>query len=138
MLIAEESVEVGAGPAAVWARYVDVPNWPTWDDGLVESSLEGPFEQGGKGKMKAQKGPAARFTLTAVEPERAFIEETRFPGVRMILEHEIVPTAGGCRVTHRALLAGPLTFAWKRVLGPRIRAALPGAVAGLARAAEGT
>lgn len=137
MWVAEQSVDVAAPPAAVWAKYTDVANWPTWDSGLVEASLDGQFDTGGTGRMKTPKGPAARFTLTAVEPDRSFTEETRFPGVRMILEHEIAATDTGCRVTHRARLTGPLAFLWQRILGPRIERALPGAVAGVARAAEG-
>jgi uncharacterized membrane protein len=43
------SVEVKAPPDRVWAIWMDVDNWPTWDPLILESSSNGPLKLGVEG-----------------------------------------------------------------------------------------
>jgi len=129
----EHSAESKAQPASVWERYTDVEHWREWSPkGVEESSLEGEFEAGSKGTSKAPHLPKGRFELVEVEPERRFVSKGKLPGGTLIFEHMIEPTNGGTRITHRATLAGPLTFLWSPVIGRIIKRGLPDGVERLA------
>jgi hypothetical protein len=129
----EHSAESKASPAAIWRRYVDVPNWSEWSQHGVEwSRLDGPFEVGTKGKSKPPGLPAGRFRLVVVEPERMFATETRLPGARLLFEHVIDPLEAGVRITHRATIDGPLAPLYTWVLRRSIERSLPDGVDRLA------
>jgi hypothetical protein len=98
----------------------------------VWSRLNGPFEVGTKGKSKPPGLPAGRFRLTVVEPERMFATETRLPGARLLFEHVIEPHEVGVTITHRAVISGPLTFLYARILRRAILRGLPEGVDQLA------
>lgn len=129
----EHSADSAAAPEAVWRRYADVPNWRDWSRrGVVWSRIDGPFAVGTKGKSKPPGLPAGRFRLVAVEPNALFASETRLPGARLRFEHAIDQRASGVRITHRALIDGPLTALYARVLRKSIEDGLPDGVERLA------
>ena len=117
----EHSAESPASPGEIWERYTDVEGWHEWSKGVDRSSLEGAFEAETKGNIKPRHLPEGRFELTAVEPERRFTSEVTFVGATLRLEHEIEPSNGGSRITHRAIFEGPLEFVWR----PLVRMASP-------------
>jgi hypothetical protein len=132
----EHSADSEASPEAVWRRYVDVENWREWaQKGVEESSIDGEFEVGTKGVTKAPNLPRARFELVAVEPERRFASKSKVPGGTLLFEHEIEPTDGGTRITHRARLDGPLAFIWSPLLGRLVEREMPEGVERLAELA---
>ncbi|MBV9879451.1 MAG: SRPBCC family protein [Gemmatirosa sp.] len=137
------SAESSAPPAAVWRRYVDVAAWRAWDDGIADSSLDGPFVAGARGRLRPAGGPALAFVLTDVEPERRFADRTPVPHplvplAFIELEHRLQPTAtGGTRITHTARIGGPLGWLAARVFGPGFVQGLPATVRTLASHAAG-
>jgi hypothetical protein len=132
----EHSADSGASPDAVWRRYVDVENWHEWaQKGIEESSIDGEFEVGTKGVSKAPNLPKTRFELVAVEPEKRFASKGKLPGGTLLFEHEIEPTDGGTRITHRATLDGPLAFLWTPLIGRLIEREMPEGVERLAELA---
>jgi Polyketide cyclase / dehydrase and lipid transport len=129
----EHSAETEAQPAAVWDRYTDVAHWSEWSTkGVEESSLDGKFEVGSKGTSKAPHLPKGRFELIEVEPERRFVSKVKLPGGTMTFEHQLEPTDGGTRITHRARIEGPLSFLWSPMLGWSVKRGLPSGVERLA------
>jgi uncharacterized protein YndB with AHSA1/START domain len=131
----EHTAESKAQPETVWERYTDVEEWREWSKGVEESSLDGEFEAGSKGKTKAPSLPRTSFELVEVEPERRFVSKGKPPGASLIFEHMLEPLNGGTRITHRATLEGPLTFLWSPVIGRIIKRGLPEGVERLAELA---
>jgi hypothetical protein len=76
--------------------------------------------------VRFRTGLRLRFTLTEVEPERAFTDESRLPGARMGHRHELQPTAGGVRLVNTIYIRGPLARLWAPILGPQAKRGLPG------------
>ena len=132
----EHSAESKAEPAAVWERYIDVEHWKQWSpNGVEESSLDGKFETGSKGESKAPHFPKGKFELVEVEREKRFVSRAGFPGGSITYEHQIEPSGGGTRITHKASLDGPLTFLWSPTIGRIVKRGLPSGVERLAELA---
>jgi hypothetical protein len=121
----EYTAQSEAAKERVWSRYIDVANWREWSvEGVEWSRLDGPFEVGTMGKSKPPGFPAGSFRLDVVVPERMFGSETKLPGARLRFEHIIQPVDAGVTITHRALIDGPLTWLWIRLLGRSIKRGL--------------
>ena len=132
----EESVEVNAAPAKVWALWQDVGSWPRWDAEVEWSRLDGDFAVGTRGALKPKGGPVTRFELTALEPGRGFTDVTRLPLTRLRFVHRLEPSGQGARISHRVEMEGPLTFLFSRLIGRNIARGLPHAMRALATLAE--
>jgi hypothetical protein len=135
MWSAEASAVTPAGPESVWALYEQVSGWKEWDHEVESSRLDGPFQVGSAGVLKPRGGPASKFRLTGVTPGRGFSDVTRLPLATLAFEHTLTPESSGTRIHHRVTIRGPLAFLFSRVIGRKIAAGLPSAVAALARAA---
>src|SRR3954470_4800277 len=131
----EHTAESKAPPESIWERYTDVELWREWSKGVEESELDGEFEAGSKGKVKPPQLPRSSFELVEVEPERSFISQAKLPGGTIRLEHELEPSNGGTRITHRTTIDGPLDFVWSRVVGWVIKRELAPSVDRLAELA---
>lgn len=117
----------GLTASAVWsAAYADASAWPAWNDALASASLDEPFAVGSRARVRFRTGLRLRFTLTEVEPERVFTDESRLPGARMGHRHELESTAGGVRLRNTIYIRGPLARLWAVVLGPQAERGLPG------------
>ena len=122
---------------AIWKLWSDVATWPDWDFGLESVTLDGPFEQGARGRLKPKGGPRFRYTLTRVETDVGFDDETRVPGAKIRFSHRIEDAPDGSRVvTHRAQITGILTPLWVRIMGSDLVKELPAVVAELVTRAE--
>jgi hypothetical protein len=137
MWTTKASVTCRATPDAVWSLWTDVAAWPTWDDGVEWCRLDGAFEPGARGEMKPKGGPTTRFQLLEVKTGRGFSDRSFLPLTHLDFEHEVEPLADGqVKVTHTVRFHGPLAFFFRRVIGKKIAAELPGAVKALAQKAE--
>jgi hypothetical protein len=129
----EHSAESAASPAAVWRRWTDVEHWEVWaPEGVEWARLDGPFEVGSTGEIKAPGSPKGSFTLVEVHVERAFATEAKVPGGRMRFEYELEYVDGSVRITHRATITGPLWFVWSMLAGRRMEKGMPDSVRRLA------
>jgi uncharacterized protein YndB with AHSA1/START domain len=130
----EHTHRSAASPAAVWRLYSDVSRWPAFDAEAERIELDGPFAPGSRGTMKLHGQEPFGFTLTEVEPERLFTDETPVGDAVVRVRHVLAPVAGGVEITHAVRIDGPDGFAQE--LGAMITADMPATIARLARLAE--
>lgn len=135
----EYSLETSASPEAVFQLYSDVSSWPRWDKDVEKVELAGEFEAGVSGVMVITGQGALPFTLTSVELNRGFSDQTPLEeaGVVVNFDHILTPTAqGGTLITHRLSITGPAAATVGPQIGPFITEDFPQAVATLAQLAE--
>lgn len=133
----EASADSQASARAVWNLWSSPNTWNEWDEGVEHCTLEGPFAASSRGTLKPAGGPAARFRLTEVEPERGFADLTQLPFTTLEFHHTVEPLpAGGVRITHRVRIRGLLAPLLGRTLGKSLETGLPATVRSLARMAE--
>jgi hypothetical protein len=131
----EHSVRTTATPAAIYALWADVPNWPAWDTSVTAVDIDGPFVEGATGTMHLAGGPPVSFRLTAVAPRVGFVDETEIPGAVLRFHHRVAALpGGGAVVTHQVRIDGDADFVSE--LGPAVTADVPEAMAGLVALAE--
>lgn len=113
------SVQIAAPAETVWAILVDVERWPEWTRSMdsVERVDDGPFEVGSTVKVKQPRLPAVEWTVTALEPGRAFTWQARGPGVTSLGVHRIDPADGTVTVTLGIDQSGPLAWLGSLLLG---------------------
>ena len=101
-------IEADVSAAAVWALYDDVSTWPAWDVQAEWVTRESPFVTGSRGEMKFQGMDPLAYTLTRVEPEREFVDETPVGDLTVRVSHLLEPLDGGrLRLTYAAEVDGP-------------------------------
>lgn len=133
----EATAESDAAPQAVWMLWSDPGTWPEWDEGVERCTLGGPFAAGTPGTLKPNGGPAVKFTLAEVEPERGFVDVTKLPFTTLEFRHRIEPLpTGGVRIRHQVRMRGLLVPLLRRTLGKALETGLPDTVRSLARLAE--
>lgn len=136
MLIIKHTVETIASPEAIWDIWQDVTNWNTWDHGIEFSTIEGPFKTGTTGTLKPKGGPLVHTKLTAVEPKKFFIDESKLPFARIIISHFLTELNGKTHVTHQIEMTGPFAFFFAIVLGRNMKKNLPQDMAAMIKKAE--
>ncbi len=132
----EASAMGQAPPEAIWRLWADVGNWKEWDPGVEDSSIDGPFAQGTRYKLKPKGGPKVTAVLTEVRPGEGFSDHTRLPLANLDFFHEMERVGEGTRVSHWAEISGPLSFVFARLMGRSFEKGLPETVRNLARLAE--
>ena len=125
MFEAVHSETTTASPAEIWELWENPERWPEWNEQLESGELEGAFAVGEKIRVKLCRGGRMQFEITELEPERLFVDESRFPGARFGHEHRLEPTADGCEITHRHYVSGFASGLWAMMLGrKRLRRAV--------------
>jgi hypothetical protein len=121
----------------VWSLWSDVSTWEGWNPTLAEAAFDGPIAEGTAGTLKPKKGPRSKIVLRGVRPGSAFTAESKLPGARLRIEHEVADASErGSRVTERAVIVGPLAPLWWLLFGRQLERDMGTAVEALARAAE--
>ncbi len=136
MLIIKHTVETAASPEAIWEIWQDVTNWNTWDHGIEFSTLDGPFLAGSEGLLKPRGGPLVYTKLTAVEPNKFFIDEAKLPFAHIVVSHSLTQLNGITHVTHQVEMKGPLAFFFAFVIGRKMKKNLPKEMAAMVKKAE--
>ena len=99
----EQSVEIAAEPAQVWALVTDVPRMAQWSPQVVRSKVKGgEVKLGAKFSNVNRRGPLFWPTTGKVvrcEPHRDFA--FRIAENKTIWSFELEPTATGTKVTQR-------------------------------------
>ncbi len=133
----EASTQINASSATVFSLYANVPAWPTWDHDVKSATLNGPFVSGARGVITPNGGPKSEIVFVEVVANKKFIAQCKLPLCVMRFEHELDELSGaGTRATHRVIFQGFLAPLFGRLIGSGMRKTLPGALAGLKRAAE--
>lgn len=124
-----------APPAAVWTQYARGA-WQQWDPGIEATRLDGPFVPGTIGYVKPKGGKEFRFRIIEATAPTLFTERTRMTGATFDLRHDIQEWGNGSKVTHTALLTGPLAHFYGATLGRRLKREMPDAMARMVALAE--
>lgn len=118
---------------AIWRLWADPSRWPSWDEGIEEVVLHGPFVAGTSGTLRPTGQSALPFQLVDVSPDVSFTDETELPGAIIRFRHLLEPLAdGGTRITHQIEIEGPDGDEIGAAMGPEMAAGIPATVAALA------
>ena len=130
----EQTIEIAAPPAAVWARIADHASWPEWFTALDSVEVTGRASGvGGERRVVVGRLPMdEEFTVWSENEHFAFaVVRSRLPILAAMAESvRIEPTEGGCRVLYRQGLQGRrgtgrlLDAIWKRQGAPALADAL--------------
>ena len=122
MYVITSSRVVRGDVAAIWEVSTDVARWPEWDPHEQGARLDGPFAVGTRGWSKPRGGPGADWTLTEVEPGRAWGSACALPGGGL-RGRGTFEALGEDRVrcTRTIEVTGPLVPLFRLWFGPRIR-----------------
>jgi hypothetical protein len=131
----EASAVSRAHPGAAWDVWIDVARWGE-SEHIESARIDGEFRPGAVITSKARGMPGSTLKVTRVEPPALWVDESRFPGVRMTFDHVIEPTPDGTVLTERANIRGPLAPMIGALLGRRLEALFSASVAHVARTAE--
>lgn len=101
---------VGAPPAAVYRLFIDVERWPQLSPSTrsVRRLDSGSIRVGSEAILKQPRLPSARWRVTELEPDRAFVWETRSGGVTTVGDHRVEPDGSGSKITIILRTRGPL------------------------------
>jgi hypothetical protein len=134
----EYSAEAEVTPNAVWTLWADPLGWHTWNEGVGEVELHGPFEAGTKFTMTPPGQDAIHMTITEVVPDKAWIDVCEVPGLVITTYHLIEDRgAGRTKVTYRTEITGEAAEHVGPELGPQICADFPDVVGKLLELAAG-
>ena len=135
----ERVVDVAAPPKRVWAAMADVERWPEWTASVtrVERLDRGPFGVGSRARVRQPGFPAAVWTVTVLEPGRAFAWRSAVPGLTSVGVHRVDPAGDrASRVTLAVTWSGPLAPVIRLLAGKRSRRYVELEAQGLKRRCE--
>ena len=106
----EETVEVDACAADVWAVMSDVARWSDWTPTVRETTAldEGPLSVGARFRVRQPRLPVSTWTVTELVPGSRFAWRAAAPGVRSRGDHRVEPLGAHSRVVLVFEQAGPL------------------------------
>lgn len=114
----------------IWEKYLNVSKWPSWDDSITQSSIQGPFETGSKGTLLNRGMPPLEFSLTEVIPYTSFTNESNLGPFTVKFTHHLSTSNDEVVVRHGIKVIGPDP---KKVeeIGTNISNTIPGAIKNL-------
>lgn len=97
-----------ATPAQVYALLADVSTWPSWNAGVANIDIDGPFQAGATARMTFPDGTQLPFTITWTEPDVGYEDLTDVPdaGVKVRVRHEVKSTPDGATITYHCVVEG--------------------------------
>lgn len=85
---------------SIWALWTDVNNWPAWDHGLQECTLEGEVKVGQTFKLTPKNGIQFTTEITELKENERFCDLTKTPFGKIVGSHIVEQTKNGIKVTH--------------------------------------
>ncbi|CUU59342.1 Polyketide cyclase / dehydrase and lipid transport [Parafrankia irregularis] len=98
--LASATVTVGANMHDIWAVWVDVNAWKSWDTGIESTKLHGNFKAGNTFTLTPAGGQPMEVTITSVTQGEEFSDETVLPFGTIRTSHRMEPLGGLVRLTH--------------------------------------
>ena len=117
----ETTRHIDAPTQPVWQVLFDVARWPEWTPTIdsIERLDHGPFGVGSRARVRQPRLPRAVWEVTEVLDGRSFTWEANRPGMNSIARHEVVPDAGGSKLTLSIEQTGPMgavaAVIWRRL-----------------------
>jgi hypothetical protein len=115
----------------LWSVWRDVDAWNRWQEDLDFATLEGSFATGSTFLLKPKGGPKVRIELLTVEPNRRFVDLTRFPLARMYGEHEFIARGDAVEIRTSVRVEGVLGFLWRKLVAEGVARSLEEQTRGL-------
>jgi hypothetical protein len=115
----------------LWRVWSDVDAWNRWQGDLDFAQLEGTFTAGSTFLLKPKGGPKVRIELLTVEPNRRFVDLTRFPLARMYGEHEFIARGDEVEIRTSVSVEGALGFLWRKLVAEGVARSLEEQTRGL-------
>ena len=136
MLITQHSIKTKASPESIWALWSDINTWKTWDHGIENGEIKGPFIEGANGWLKPKGGPKVKFKILRAEKNKIFHNRSSLPLTSLDFIHTLERDGDYTIVTQRVEMTGLLTFIFAKVIGSGIKKDMPSAMAKLVEMAE--
>jgi hypothetical protein len=115
----QHSAQTELTPEEIWKVLADLDNWAAWDTSVESVRLDGPFAVGSRVTMLPKGQEPVIFTITDIEENARYADETEFGGVTLRFSHTLTRLAGrGTEVVHRLEIDG----AEADTLGPEVGA----------------
>ena len=133
----EYAIETSAAAESIWSIFRDVPGWKTWNAGIEQIDIDGPFAAGTWFTMKPPGEEALRSQLIEVRENACFVDETRVGDLVIKVAHRIESIADSLgpariRVVYAVDAQGPQASE----IGPAVASDFPDVLASLAKLAE--
>lgn len=94
--------------SAIWSLWADVNHWPSWNVGVAQSTLDGPFVTGATFSMTPTGQDTMTSRLIHVEEGVSFTDETVLGDICVTVQHRMEPLHDGqLRVVYSAQVTGP-------------------------------
>jgi hypothetical protein len=113
MLIQTCSASTQLTATQIWDKYVDVPNWKSWDTTVESSSINGEFVEGTKGLIKPKDAPQIEFEITTLTKYIFFRTTAKLPLAHIDFDHTIVDDGANIIITHSIHINGFLSPLYK-------------------------
>lgn len=123
--------ETSLTAAELWAHWMDVSNWGSWDLGLDRATADGPIALGSTGTIFPRRGRPAPFTVIEFDEGSRYAFETSLPGAKLVVRRLIVSTEP-TTFAHQVSFEGMAAPVWAALLGGGFRKVLPDAMKRLA------
>jgi hypothetical protein len=109
----------------MWNLFINVNNWPIWNDEIQFAKLEGKFESGNHYVIQSKKGPKVRVDLLETIEKKRCLELGKFPLAKMYYDHLLEETENGLKITSTISVDGLLGFLWVQLVVKKIAASMP-------------
>jgi hypothetical protein len=129
----EYAIETPATAETIWSIFRDVPGWKTWNAGIEQIDIAGPFAAGTWFTMKPPGEDALRSQLIEVRENACFVDETRVGDLVIKVAHRIEQLGPArTRIVYAVDANGPQAAE----IGPAVASDFPEVLASLAKLAE--
>ena len=109
----------------LWELYKDVENWKNWDTEIEWSKLDGDFQEGSIGQLKAKGSPVLKFEITKIVQNKRFEYQTNVPFGKLVVDHTFEQKDNLVEFKHTVYFTGPLNGIFDFILGRGFRKVLP-------------
>jgi uncharacterized membrane protein len=113
----ETTVDIAAPPERVWQVMRDITRWHEWTPSVTSVKILGDaaFAVSSRVMIRQPRLPPALWTITEIQPGRAFSWVSVAPGLRVVGTHLVEPAAGGSRAVLSIDMEGALGGLWGRL-----------------------
>jgi hypothetical protein len=115
----------------------DPNNWNRWNSGIADARVEGPIEDGGRGRMTTNRGTTHDVMFHDVSDGRGFSMSMAGPPLTTFtFMCEVRPDGVGSVISQHVAITGPLGFLFGAMMGKELAKHFVPVLDDLARAAE--
>jgi len=100
----------------IWKVWADINHWNTWQNDIEYAKLEGGFKAGNTFILKPKGVSEVTIELLNVEPNKQFIDLTRFPLAKMYGKHEFIQHGNELEIKTTMSIEGYLGFLWRKIV----------------------